>query len=133
MSDVLTTIDGWFHPAPAAAPVTATVTDIVTDIATDNVTDPGILGLEAALRAAAPHADPGVWVPALNAAFTKAGITTPRRVSACLGQCVVEAGSGFTSLVENTNYTSSARFRRRTSFEMLCPMAPALPVDRNVS
>ena len=65
--------------------------------------------LQAALHAAAPQANPVIWIPALKPALTKASCTTPRRIAALLGQCAVEAGPGYTGLAENMNYTSPAR------------------------
>ena len=41
--------------------------------------------------------------------MTKAQITTPRRVSAFLGQTAVEAGPGLSSLREDLDYTHAAR------------------------
>jgi putative chitinase len=63
----------------------------------------------AVLRAAAPHADPTTWLPALQAAFDKWGLNTPRRVAAALGQFSVEAGDDFGEVVENLNYTHVLR------------------------
>lgn len=48
-------------------------------------------------------------MPALVPALVKAGITTPRRLAAFLGQCSVEAGPAFAELAENTRYTSPGR------------------------
>ena len=63
----------------------------------------------AALHAAAPRADPGVWLPVLTAAFDRWDINTPRRVAAALGQFAVEAGDDFGELRECLNYTHAER------------------------
>jgi putative chitinase len=68
-----------------------------------------IPGIAAALAAAAPRADQATWIPALTPALIAADIVSPRRVSAFLGQCAVEAGSGFTHLAEDLFYTTAAR------------------------
>lgn len=65
--------------------------------------------LAAALAAAAPRANQATWIPALTAAMVPAGITTPRRVAALLGQCAIEAGPAFAELAENMNYSNAAR------------------------
>lgn len=70
---------------------------------------PSIPGLEAALRAAAPGASAGIWIPALTGPMIAAGMTTPKRVSAFLGRCVAEAGNNFAELSENDNYTHADR------------------------
>ena len=61
--------------------------------------------LPAALAAAAPQADPKVWLEPLRLAFLKWGFNTPRSIAAALGQFSVEAGPGFTELAENLNYS----------------------------
>ena len=66
-------------------------------------------GLEAALKAAAPGADPAVWLSPLTDAMTAAGINTPRRIAAFLGQCAVEAGPDFKELSESLYYTHPER------------------------
>ena len=63
----------------------------------------------AALHAAAPRADPGVWLPVLTAAFDRWGIDTKRRAAAALGQFAVEAGDDFGELRECMNYTHPER------------------------
>lgn len=63
----------------------------------------------AALHAAAPYADPDRWLPPLQSAFDKWGVSTPRRQAAALGQFAVEAGSNFGELVECMNYTHAER------------------------
>jgi putative chitinase len=114
MSDLVTMFNNWLHPA-APASVDASSSPMPQAVAPtpiaacDMISPAAIPGLARALVAAAPHADLSVWVPALSPALTKADCTTPRRISALLGQCAVEAGSGFGELAENTNYTSPAR------------------------
>jgi putative chitinase len=66
-------------------------------------------GLDAALRAVAPHlsdAKRAGWVAALAAPLRRAGMTTPRSVAAFLGQCAFESG-GFRDLEEDLNYSAS--------------------------
>jgi len=65
--------------------------------------------LAAALAAAAPKADAAIWLAPLNAALPAAGINTPRRVAAFLGQCAVEAGPAFEELAENLFYSTAGR------------------------
>jgi putative chitinase len=62
-----------------------------------------------ALRAVAPHltaAEHGGWTVAMAAPLHRAGITSPRRVAAFLGQCAVESG-GFRSLQEDLTYSAA--------------------------
>lgn len=64
-----------------------------------------------ALTAAAPSlgqdkAD--AWAEVLEAPMISAGITTPRRIAAFIGQCAVESG-GFTATSENLRYTRASR------------------------
>ena len=66
-------------------------------------------GLEAALRAAAPQADPVTWLGPLSDAMGNGGITTPRRIASFVGQCSVEAGPAFAETAENLNYTHAYR------------------------
>ncbi len=63
----------------------------------------------AVLRAAAPQADPAVWLSPLQAAFDKCSVNTSRRIAAALGQFAVEAGPGFSEIIENLNYTHAVR------------------------
>ena len=65
--------------------------------------------VRAALAAAAPGADPSVWVPALTEALTACQATTPHRMAAFLGQCSVEAGPAFKEVAENLYYTHPQR------------------------
>ncbi|HYZ21928.1 MAG TPA: hypothetical protein VE690_07185 [Rhodopila sp.] len=83
---------------PDARPVAAALVAAVT-----------IPGLTDALRAAAPAADLGRWLPALQGAMEHWRITEPRRVAAALGQFAAEAGEDFGRLTENLNYTTAAR------------------------
>jgi predicted chitinase len=64
--------------------------------------------LAAALKAAAPGADPAKWVPALQTGFDKFGLNTPQRQAAAIGQFAVESAD-FTATIENTNYTHADR------------------------
>lgn len=61
------------------------------------------------LRAAAPEADPRIWLPALQAAFDRWGLDSDRRVCAALGQFAVETGPGFRELRECLLYTHAER------------------------
>lgn len=65
--------------------------------------------LDLALRAVAPHlsdTERAAWIAALLTPLRKAGITTPRRIAAFLGQCAVESG-GFCILQENLTYSAT--------------------------
>lgn len=65
--------------------------------------------LDAALASVAPHLSPperAGWAAALSAAMHRAGITSPRRVAAFLGQCAVES-AGFRELEEDLSYSAS--------------------------
>lgn len=69
---------------------------------------PAPTSLNAALRAVAPQlseAERAAWIAALGTPLRKAGITTPRRIAAFLGQCAVESG-GFRNLQENLMYSA---------------------------
>ena len=66
-------------------------------------------GLEAALRAAAPQADPVTWLGPLSDAMGNGSITSPRRIAAFIGMCSVEAGPAFKEVAENMNYTHASR------------------------
>lgn len=68
-----------------------------------------MLDITAALAAAAPGADPAIWIAALTTAFNDNDMMTPRRVAAALGQFSVEAGPAFKEILENLFYTSVAR------------------------
>jgi putative chitinase len=61
------------------------------------------------LRAAAPGANPRVWLPALQAAFDRWGVDTDLRVCAALGQFAAEAGPDFRELREDLLYTHAER------------------------
>lgn len=65
--------------------------------------------VDAAIQAAAPGASLDKWREPLRAAFMRFDLTTPKRISAALGQFTVEAGVGFTEVVENTRYTTPSR------------------------
>ena len=69
---------------------------------------PAIPGLAAAVAAVTPGmipADRARWVAALAEPMARAGITSPRRMAAFIGQCAHESG-GFRSLVENLSYSA---------------------------
>lgn len=66
-------------------------------------------GLAAALYAANPRVDQALWLPALSAPMRTAGLITPRRIAAFLGQVSQEAGAGFRELQENLSYTHPER------------------------
>jgi putative chitinase len=102
MSDIVTWFNSLISPAPTPVPVATVAPAVVIPVSV-------IHGLEDALRAAAPHADPKIWVPALTPALLKCKATSPKEISAWLGQAAVEAGPAFATLSENTNYTSAAR------------------------
>jgi predicted chitinase len=68
-----------------------------------------MLDITAPLAAAAPGADPAVWIDALTTAFEDNDMMTPRRVAAALGQFSAEAGPAFKEISENLFYTSAAR------------------------
>lgn len=65
--------------------------------------------LDAALASVAPHlstTERSGWVAALAPALHRGGITSPRRIAAFLGQCVVES-AGFRELEEDLSYSAS--------------------------
>jgi predicted chitinase len=89
-------------------PAVTTMTSAPATIAPTSTFAP-ILKLDAALRAAAPHADLSVWVPALTTAFRRFGMDTkPKEMAAAIGQFTVESG-GFKTTIENTCYTTAER------------------------
>lgn len=66
------------------------------------------ISLSLGLTAVAPHlvpADVAAWAAALGTAFPSAGITTPRRIAAFLGQVAVES-AGFLRIEEDLHYTA---------------------------
>ena len=103
MSAALAAFDDLFGsslPDPAVAAAVAVLCSIPPQ--------PRPPGLDAALRAVAPHlTDPERvgWVSVLTAALPKAGITAPRCVAAFAGQCAVES-AGFRSLEEDLSYSA---------------------------
>ena len=68
-----------------------------------------LIGLAAALRVAAPKLNGSLWITPLSDALTKFGMTSHRRISAAIGQFLVEAGAAFQELAEDLNYTHAAR------------------------
>jgi predicted chitinase len=75
----------------AAAPVVA-VSAAVPDFA-------------AALRGVAPSVNLHTWEAPLSAAFSQFDVTSPRRISAAIGQFLVEAREDFGEIKENLRYT----------------------------
>jgi len=65
-------------------------------------------GLEAAFCAAAPKAAATTWLGPMSDAMGPAGLTTPRRIAAFVGQCAVESDY-FTTTEENLNYSHALR------------------------
>jgi putative chitinase len=66
-------------------------------------------GLDAALRAVAPHlsdTERATWVNALAEPLAKASIALPRRLAAFVGQCAHESG-GFRDLEEDLSYSAA--------------------------
>ena len=51
--------------------------------------------------------DPEGWVTAMNTAFPKYGIDTPRRIASFVAQCGHESG-GWRTFSENLNYSAKA-------------------------
>lgn len=99
---MLTHIDTLFRKAPAHPAVAAAV------LVLGNLPS-APRSLDAALRVVAPQlgdAERAAWITVLATPLQKAGITTPRRVAAFLGQCAVESG-GFRILQENLTYSAS--------------------------
>ena len=84
----------------------------------------------AVLLAAAPTADPAVWLVPLQAAFDAWTVNTDRRIAAALGQFAVEAGPGFAEVVENLYYTHADRLVAVYPREFLMP-ADAAPYCGN--
>jgi predicted chitinase len=65
--------------------------------------------LAAAIKTAAPQVDARVWASALFAGFGQFNMLSNKRMAAAIGQFMVEAGDGFTTLVENLHYTHADR------------------------
>jgi putative chitinase len=66
-------------------------------------------GLDRALQVVAPHlteTDRAAWIAALAKPLLTAGITTPRRVAAFLGQCAEES-AGLRDLEEDLSYSAA--------------------------
>jgi len=68
---------------------------------------PALPDVASALHSVLPAVNATIWLPALTGAFAKYEINTPLRIAAAMGQFVAEAGSGFTALRENMNYTAA--------------------------
>jgi predicted chitinase len=65
--------------------------------------------LQEALAIVAPAVKPSIWVPALQAAFTRFDMNTNKRMAAAIGQFLVEAGAGFQPTIENLDYRTAER------------------------
>jgi putative chitinase len=105
MSGALTLFRDLFQPACPDPAVAAAATVLCN--APPLPTPP--LGLERALRAVAPHlsdAERASWVTAMTTPLLEAGITTPHRVAAFVGQCALESG-GFRDLEEDLSYSAA--------------------------
>jgi putative chitinase len=94
---------GWLfsHSTPAPLPAPAQMSPAPRP--------PALAHLQAALAAAAPQADPAIWLAPLTDALISARIDTAHRIAAFLGQVAVEAGPGFQELAENLRYTHAER------------------------
>ncbi len=79
-----------------------------------------------ALAVVAPKCDQAAWIAALSPLMRSAGITTPKRVAAFLGQIAVESG-GLTVLSENLNYSADGL---RATFPTHFTVADALKYAR---
>jgi putative chitinase len=122
MTDIVTWFNNIIHPvaapvqAPAPAPDAAPVAvDAEPAPVADIAPAPAALGipsLEAAILAAAPHIAPAkidAWTAALDKAFAFYGSTSVNVVAGELGQFAQEAGSAFSEISENLNYTHASR------------------------
>jgi predicted chitinase len=69
----------------------------------------GSTSLTAALSIVAPHVQTDRWVPTLTAAFSRFDLNNNKRIAVAAGQFLVEAGSAFQEVIENTNYTTPER------------------------
>ena len=101
MSGALTAFEALFQQSSSDPAVAAAVV-VLADNPPPNRLDP-------ALMAVAPHLtadERAAWVTALAEPLLKAGITTPRRVAAFLGQCAVES-AGFRGMEEDLSYSAA--------------------------
>lgn len=74
--------------------------------------------LPVAIAAVAPRVSGALWMLLLDPAMRRIGIATEREAAEFLGQCAEESG-GFTTLIENLNYTAAELcrvFRRQFPF-----------------
>jgi putative chitinase len=106
MSGALGVFEDFFFRQPSPDPAVAAA---VTVLYAASSSPPEPPGLDLALQAVAPHltsADRAAWISALAKPLLTAGITTPRRVAAFLGQCSVES-AGLRELEENLSYSAA--------------------------
>jgi predicted chitinase len=67
------------------------------------------IALQKVLSRLAPRLNYVAWSDALDAAFARFGLDTPRRQAMAMGQFLVEAGATFGSTSEGLNYVSAQR------------------------
>ncbi len=135
MSDALAAFEDFFFRQPSPDPAVAAA---VTVLYATSSSPPAAPGLDLALQAVAPHltsADRAAWISALAKPLLAAGITTPRRVAAFLGQCSAESG-GLRELEEDLNYSATRlcevwpnRFPDTEAAEA-CAMRPEILANR---
>jgi putative chitinase len=105
MSEALAAFEDFFFRQPSSDPAVAAAVTVLYSAPPP----PEPQGLDPALQAVAPRltsADRAAWISALAEPLLAAGITTPRRVAAFLGQCSAESG-GLHQLEENLNYSAT--------------------------
>jgi putative chitinase len=135
MSGALAAFEDFFFKQPSPDPAVAAA---VTVLYATSSSPPEPPGLDPALQAVAPHltsADRAAWISALAEPLLAAGITTPRRVAAFLGQCSAESG-GLLELEENLSYSAARlcevwpnRFPSTEAAEA-CAMQPEVLANR---
>jgi putative chitinase len=105
MSEALAAFEDFFFKQPSPDPAVAAA---VTVLYAASSPPPAPPGLDPALQAVAPRltsADRAVWISALAEPLLAAGITTPRRIAAFLGQCSAES-AGLHELEEDLSYSA---------------------------
>jgi putative chitinase len=132
MSRVLAALEDYFQ-RPSPDPAVAAAVMVLS-----NAPPSPPPGLDRALQAVAPHltdADRAAWIAALTPPLLKAGITTPRRIAAFLGQCAEES-AGLRDLEEDLSYSAARlcqvwpnRFPNVTAAEA-CALQPELLANR---